>query len=140
MGTLKVLLATSKGYPEAEAAEAAEAVRRHVAKKNPEHEVVVLQAAKEFADTAGRWEGWQGWIDFVGSGRGYGAGEPNYHLVVSPVARVGKATAGIFSKRLESGLPAALLLPDGTVSRVVEVRTVDDRDWRGGWELDVVPF
>lgn len=107
-----------------------EALRRVV----PTLHVVITSAEEDFNENMARLGGWDAWEHDVATGVRYSDRAPRFHAFVITETTFGKATASILRQALTAGKLVLFYDPQAvTISRVGEVVTVDESNWKTGW-------
>jgi hypothetical protein len=78
---------------------------------------------------------WAAWTDEVAMGLDYATREPLFAAIFVPAGPLGAATAAIVRKACVTGRPCFAFDGEGKSARVTDVRTVDAKNWQGGFTL-----
>jgi hypothetical protein len=82
--------------------------------------------------------GWDAWEHDVATGVRYSDRAPRFHAFVITETTFGKATASILRQALTAGKLVLFYDPQAvTISRVGEVITVDESNWKTGWSASL---
>ncbi len=76
---------------------------------------------------------WEAWCDEVATGVDYTTRAPIFAAIFIPVDPLGAATAAIVRKAIAANRPCFAFDGEGRAARVTGVRTVDSKDWKGGF-------
>jgi hypothetical protein len=85
-----------------------------------------------------RWKAagsWEAWTDEIAMGLDYATRAPLFAAIFIPAGPVGAATAAIIRKAIVVGRPCFAFDAEGKSARVTGVRTVDSKNWQGGFRL-----
>ena len=135
----RVFHALRKGAPPQEAAALKLQIQSAVQRSAPELIVVVTSAEEDFAANMARLGGWDAWETNVATGVRYTDRQPLFHAVVLTDIEFGKATASIVRQALAAHKLVMFIEPQTyDLSRVGQVVTIDDSNWKTGWAASLL--
>lgn len=135
----RVFHALRKGASPQEANSLKVEIRESVRKIAPGLNAVVTSAEDDFTENMARLGGWDAWEHDVATGVRYADRAPRFHAFVITETTFGKATASILRQALTAGKLVLFYDPqDVTLSRVGEVVTVDESNWKTGWAASLL--
>ena len=135
----RVFHARRKGAPPQEAAALKLQIQSAVQRSAPELNVVVTSAEEDFAANMARLGGWDAWETNVATGVRYTDRQPLFHAVVLTDIEFGKATASIVRQALAAHKLVMFIEPQTyDLSRVGQVVTIDDSNWKTGWAASLL--
>lgn len=135
----RVFHALRKGAPPQEAAALKAQIQAAVQRAAPELNVVVTSAEEDFNAHMARLGGWDAWESNVATGIQYVDRQPRFHAIVLTDAEFGKATANIVRQALTANKLVMFIEPETySLSRVGQVITLDDSNWKTGWAVSLL--
>ena len=135
----RVFHALRTGAPPQEAAALKLQIQSAVQRSAPELNVVVTSAEEDFAANMARLGGWDAWETNVATGVRYTDRQPLFHAVVLTDIEFGKATASIVRQALAAHKLVMFIEPQTyDLSRVGQVVTIDDSNWKTGWAASLL--
>lgn len=135
----RVFHALRKGAPPQEAAALKLQIQSAVQRSAPELNVVVTSAEEDFAANMARLGGWDAWETNVATGVRYTDRQPLFHAVVLTDIEFGRATASIVRQALAAHKLVMFIEPQTyDLSRVGQVVTIDDSNWKTGWAASLL--
>ena len=97
-------------------------------------DVEIVDSGEEYHRSFHIAGGWEEWMTRIASGLDYSTRKPNFNVFAVVEKTLGRATASILTKAIQTQKPVMYLSND-QFWRVEEVVTVDENDWQNGWEL-----
>ena len=135
----RVFHALRKGASPQEASTLKAEVREAIRRIAPQLNAVVSSAEDDFNENMARLGGWDAWEHDVATGVRYSDRAPRFHAIVITETTFGKATASILRQALTAGKLVLFYDPQAvTFSRVGEVVTVDESNWKTGWAASLL--
>jgi hypothetical protein len=78
---------------------------------------------------------WAAWTDEIAMGLDYATRAPIFAAIFVPAGPIGAATAAIVRKARVTGRPCFAFDGEGRMSKIADVRTVDAKNWQGGFRV-----
>ena len=97
-------------------------------------DVEIVDSGEEYHKSFHLAGGWEQWTTRIASGLDYSTRQPNFDVFVVTEKKIGRATALILFKVLNTQKPV-VYMEKGEFWRVSKVTTMNDNDWQNGWEL-----
>lgn len=135
----RVFHALRKGASPQEASTLKVEVRDAIRRIAPQLNAVVSSAEDDFNENMARLGGWDAWEHDVATGVRYSDRAPRFHAFVITETTFGKATASILRQAITAGKLVLFYDPQAVaLSRVGEVVTVDESNWKTGWAASLL--
>ena len=126
---MNVFLALPKSTPESKSEDYCREIMRLFSNK-----VTVTTSGDDFKANFADAGGWDAWTTSVAEGIDFVSRKPKYEAIICVERVIGKATAQIVKKSLNSK-KTVIILEDGGVRQITNVVENDSNNWISGWEL-----
>jgi len=135
----RVFHALRKGASPQETASLKLQIQSAIQRVSPGVNVVVTSAEEDFNAHMARLGGWDAWETNVATGLQYVDRQPRFHSIVLTDVEFGKATANIVRQALAANKLVMFIEPQTyDLSRVGQVVTIDDSNWKTGWAVSLL--
>ena len=135
----RVFHALRKGASPQETASLKLQIQSAIQRVSPGVNVVVTSAEEDFNAHMARLGGWDAWETNVATGLQYADRQPRFHSIVLTDVEFGKATANIVRQALAANKLVMFIEPQTyDLSRVGQVVTIDDSNWKTGWAVSLL--